>query len=148
MHLSLHSDYALRVLMYLVVHEGEQVSIDRIATAFDISANHLVKVVHALGKQGFIETRRGRGGGLRLARDPAAIGLGEVVRSTESLALVECFDPATNTCPIDKGCGLKGALGAAMQAFLATLDSYTLADVTRNERTLRRRLQIVANRYG
>jgi len=141
MHLSLHSDYSLRVLMFLTLRGDAKASIDEIATAFDISANHLVKVVHNLSKLGFIETSRGRGGGMRLARRPEAIRVGDVVRQTESLDIIECFDKATNTCRIARICALRGALAEATGAFLATLDGYTLADITRNTQALARRLE-------
>jgi Rrf2 family nitric oxide-sensitive transcriptional repressor len=101
-----------------------------IGRAYGISYNHLSKVAQQLAALGFIDAMRGRTGGVRLARPPAQINLGAVVRVTEShFNLVECFDPATNTCPIASVCGLAGALQQARDQFLAVLDRYTLADV-------------------
>lgn len=133
MQLSLHADYACRVLMFLATCQEGKASIPAIAESFAISENHLVKVVHRLGQLGFLVTTRGRGGGIRLARDPQEIRIGDVVRQMEpSLALVECFDAATNSCPLVRICSLKHALGKAMDAFLTTLDGVTLAEVTAN----------------
>ena len=118
--------------MYLAIMPRDtKASIDEIARAYDISSNHLVKVVHHLGKLGFIETTRGRGGGIRLKKQPAEIRIGAVIRATEpSLAVVECFNAATNSCPLDGACALKPWLGKAMAAFLVVLDKVTLADIT------------------
>jgi Rrf2 family nitric oxide-sensitive transcriptional repressor len=129
MRLTVHTDYALRTLLYLGVRGERLGSIRAIATAYDISENHLTKVVHRLGRSGFIDTVRGRGGGIRLARPPAAIRIGDVVRRTEEdMALVECLGPA-NACRITADCRLRGALSEALRAFLAVLDGYTLADL-------------------
>lgn len=138
MQLSLHADYACRVLIFLATVERERSSIDEIASAFQISQNHLVKVVHRLGKLGFIETMRGRGGGIRLARAPLEIKIGDVVRRMEQpgFNVAECFDSDTNTCPIAPVCGLKPWLSKAMDAFLRTLDDVTLADVTANRKRI------------
>jgi Rrf2 family nitric oxide-sensitive transcriptional repressor len=138
--LTLHSDYALRVLIHLAVHEGERVTAEDVARAYGISKAHLTKVVQRLARAGFVETLRGRGGGLRLARAPEAIGLGEVVRATESLELVECMAPGPSPCAITAACGLRDALGDALEAFLEVLDRHTLADATARRRALRRRL--------
>lgn len=130
MQLTLFSDYALRILLYLAVHEGETVSVSRIATAYRTSRHHMVKVAHLLVKRGLVEAARGRGGGLRLARPMDQINLGEVVRQTEPhFEIVECFNDATNTCPISPVCNLKGALYEAQRAFLQVLDNLTLADL-------------------
>jgi Rrf2 family nitric oxide-sensitive transcriptional repressor len=129
MRLTVHTDYALRTLVYLGLHSDRLSSIRSIAEAYAISENHLTKVVHRLGRLGFVDTVRGRGGGIRLARSPAMIRIGDVVRRTEDdLALVECFG-AGNTCRITASCRLRGALNEALQAFLAVLDGYTLADL-------------------
>lgn len=142
MQLTLKSDYALRTLIYLAAHQGELVTVRQIAEAYRISAHHLVKVAQALGEIGCIELVRGRGGGIRLKQAPEEIIVGQVVRRTEpTLELVECFNKSTNTCVIAPGCGLKGVLIQAQEAFLTTLDRYTLADLTRNRAALRKLLQ-------
>ena len=128
MRLTRYTDYALRTLIYVGLHEPRQSSIAEIARAYGISENHLTKVVHQLGRLGLIRTIRGRGGGLRLARPPEEIVVGAVVRQTEDdLALVECFAGAG--CAITAPCRLRRALGEALAAFLAVLDRYTLADL-------------------
>ena len=135
MQLSLRSDYALRVLLYLGAHPGEVVTTRCISDAYGISKNHLVRVVQTLAEHGYVELIPGRSGGIRLARDPADIRLGEVVRHAEpTLKLVECFDPATNTCPIARSCGLKSVLNEGLLAFLATLDQHTLAELVTSKR--------------
>lgn len=130
MRLTLFTDYALRVLMYLGLKRGELATIREIAERYRISENHLMKVVHQLGKDGFVDTIRGRQGGLMLARAPKEINIGDVVRRYEDdLRLVECFDRKTNTCPIAGACSLTGVIGDALAAFLKVLDRKTLADV-------------------
>lgn len=137
MQLTLYADYSLRVLLYLGLRPDRLSTIAEIADAYAISRNHLVKVVHNLGLLGWIDTARGRGGGMTLARPPDEINIGEVVRQTEtSFDLVECFDMKTNTCPIAPVCALKGALQEAQAAFLKVLDKYTLADVLQNRAEL------------
>ena len=132
MHLTLHADYALRVLLYLASHPGKVVSTGEMSEAYGISKHHLVRVVQGLGRHGFVEVRPGRAGGVVLARSPAEISVGEVVRHMEpDFHIVECFDPATNTCPITPACGLIGVLNEATRAFQATLDKYTLEDLLR-----------------
>ncbi|MFK5595909.1 Rrf2 family transcriptional regulator [Methylobacterium sp. HMF5984] len=128
MRLTRYTDYALRTLIYVGLHEPRQSSIAEIARAYGISESHLTKVVHQLGRLGLIRTIRGRGGGMRLAKSPAEIVVGVVVRQTEEdLALVECF--AGGSCLITAPCRLRRALGEALLAFLAVLDRYTLADL-------------------
>lgn len=142
MQLTLYTDYSLRVLVYLALHPDRLAHITDIADAYRISRNHLVKVVHNLGGLGFIDTVRGRGGGMRLARPPAEIKIGDVVRKTEvTLDLVECFDMKTNTCPIAPACALKRGLFEARRAFFGVLDNYTLADVVHNPADLKMLLQ-------
>lgn len=130
MQLTSYSDYSLRVLMYLAVRTTELATIEKIAKTYGISKDHLTKVVHQLGLAGYVTTLRGRGGGLRLAREPGRICVGEVIRHTEAkMALVECFDPQGSLCRIEPACGLRLALEEALGAFLRTLDGYTLADL-------------------
>ena len=110
MRLTVYTDYALRVLMYLAVKEDGLATIDEIAKSYSISKNHLMKVVHQLGVAGYIETVRGRGGGLRLAKPVEAIGLGEVVRYTEpDMAIASCFKPVEAPCAIRQCCVLRRA---------------------------------------
>lgn len=138
MRLTLHTDYALRLLMLLAMEPGRLHTIEEVARRHGISRNHLMKVTQTLAQSGFVESLRGRGGGLRLARPAAAIALGEVVRATEdSFALVECLDPARNACVLATGCGLRGPIEEALAAFLAVLDRHSLADLLRNPGTLR-----------
>jgi len=131
MRLTRYTDYAFRVLTYLAIKpDGGRATIKEIAEAYAISENHLMKIIHRLGQQGFVRTIRGRQGGLELARDPDTINLGDVVRCCEDdLALVECFDPATNQCRIAPACLLTGIAQEALDAFLAVFDQYTLADI-------------------
>lgn len=137
MQLTLYTDYSLRVLIYLGIHRDRLSTISEIAEGYNISRNHLVKVVHNLAIQGYIRTTRGKGGGLGLAREPDLINIGDVVRHTEmNFNVVECFDRENNQCPITPACLLKGALHDALAAFMNVLDGYTLADVLVNERQL------------
>jgi Rrf2 family transcriptional regulator, nitric oxide-sensitive transcriptional repressor len=130
MQLTLHADYALRVLLYLGSHPDRVVSTQEISNGYGISKHHLVRVVHRLSEAGYVNITAGRYGGVALAHDPAQIRVGDVVRSTETnLAVVECFDMKTNTCIIAPVCHLKGVLQDALQGFLAVLDRYTLADL-------------------
>lgn len=135
MQLSLHADYALRVLIYLGAHPGAKVSTLEISRAYGISRNHLVRVVQTLAQHGYLEVIQGRGGGVMLGRDPQQIRLGDVVKVAEAnLRLVECFDRETNTCPITQVCGLKGLLREALQTFLADLNRHTLGDLMTAQR--------------
>jgi Rrf2 family nitric oxide-sensitive transcriptional repressor len=139
--LSLHADYACRVLIYLAAKQVQRSSIEEIANAFKISENHLVKVVHRLGQLGFIETTRGRNGGIRLARDPELIAMGDVIRRMEPhFEVVECFSSSSNSCPITGICGLQPALMRARDAFLQTLDAVNLASVIVNRQALNQTL--------
>jgi Rrf2 family nitric oxide-sensitive transcriptional repressor len=125
MKLTRYTDYALRVLLYLAARPDKICSISEISRAYGISQNHLMKVVHDLGKAGYVASSRGRFGGIRLAHAPAEIGIGAVIRHTEDgFDLVDC-----GTCIIAPACGLTGALNEAVRAFLAVLDRYTLDDL-------------------
>jgi Rrf2 family nitric oxide-sensitive transcriptional repressor len=136
MKLSLFSDYALRVLMFAAL-KADDFRVDEVTAAYGISRNHVAKIIHRLAQLGYLETRRGRGGGIRLARPAAEIRIGKLVRQTEAQpVLVECFDPRTNTCPVSGTCYLKGALGEAMNAFYATLDRHTLESITTGPKRL------------
>jgi Rrf2 family transcriptional regulator, nitric oxide-sensitive transcriptional repressor len=143
MKLTAFTDYSLRVLIYLAAEPTRRATIAEIAAAFDISENHLVKVVHFLGKQGWIETVRGKGGGILLATAPEAINVGRVVRDTEGAAVpAECFLPEGGTCVITAACRLKNVLAEAVKAFYAVLDGYTLADISKNRQALARTLML------
>src|SRR5262245_61937957 len=108
MHLTQFSDYSMRLALYLVSHREQLVSVNEISRAFGVSRNHVVKVGQTLTDLGVVEAQRGRGGGMRLARDPSEINVGWLIRRTEPhFDLVECFDLRTNTCPIASACGLK-----------------------------------------
>jgi Rrf2 family nitric oxide-sensitive transcriptional repressor len=125
MRLTRYSDYALRVLMHLAARPDRLASIGEIARTYKISHNHLMKVVHDLRKEGFVAAVRGRSGGIRLARKPEEITVGEVIRHTEGgFDLVDC-----GSCVIAPACALTGALHEALCAFMAVLDSYSLADL-------------------
>ncbi|PON10897.1 Rrf2 family transcriptional regulator [Candidatus Entotheonella serta] len=143
MQLTAYTDYALRVLMYLAVHDDRLVTIAEMASVYDISKNHLMKIVHQLGLEGFIETVRGRGGGLRLGQSPTRVALGQVVRKMEPhFNIVECFDGAANRCPVTPACQLSTMLEQARDAFLAVLDRYTLADLIQDKPALTKLLDI------
>lgn len=137
MKLSLFSDYALRILMFAAI-KGESFRVDEVTAAYGISRNHVAKVIHTLAQLGYLDTRRGRGGGIQLARPAAEIRIGKLVRQTEDQPIVvECFDPATNTCPISGSCLLKGVLAEAVNAFYATLDRYTLQELVSGPQRIR-----------
>lgn len=144
MRLTVFTDYALRVLMYLAVNPERRVTIRDIAEAYGISRNHLMKVVNKLTRADLIEASRGVNGGLMLARSPEAIIVGDVVRKTEDeIALVECFRPE-NRCIITPECVLKNVFAEAQSALLAVLDRYTLADLIEPRTRLAKRLRIPA----
>lgn len=129
MRLTQFTDYALRLLIYAATHRERLITIEEAATAYDISRNHLMKVANHLAREGYLKSVRGRSGGLALAMAPEAIGLGQLVRSTEpDFAMVECFGTA-DQCRITPSCRLKGILGQALAAFLAEMDRHSLADL-------------------
>jgi Rrf2 family transcriptional regulator, nitric oxide-sensitive transcriptional repressor len=137
MRLTVYTDYALRMLMYLALKEDQLATIAEIAESYDISKNHLMKVAHQLGVAGYVDTVRGRGGGLRLAKPIQAIVLGEVVRYTEpDMAIVPCFEPVNAPCAIQPCCVLKRALKKARDAFVEVLDGYTLSDLVQPQARL------------
>lgn len=132
MRLTLYTDYSLRVLLYLAHKEDRMATISELADFYKISRNHLVKVVHNLGIQGYIQTTRGKNGGLKLARPANEIVIGDVVRKMEpDFELLECFNEATDQCVITKTCSLKSVLFSARNNFLATLDQHTVADAVK-----------------
>jgi len=129
MRLTTMTDYALRLLMYVAHHPDRLCTIAEIAEAYDISQAHLMKITHQLALAGFIETVRGKGGGMRLAAPPAAIKLGAVVRAIETdFVLVECFGSG-NRCALTEYCRLARLLAGALEGFIGHLDRHTLADL-------------------
>ncbi|MBI5275839.1 MAG: Rrf2 family transcriptional regulator [Burkholderiales bacterium] len=136
MNLTTFTDYSLRVLMYLGAQPGRRSTIAEIAGSFGVSEHHLTKVVHFLGKNGWLANVRGRGGGLELAMAPAGIRIGDVVRQTEGGPIVECFGKTGGNCTISPCCQLAGVLSEAVNAFHAVLDRYTLADIVANREEL------------
>ena len=127
MQLTLHTDLAMRLLIVLTRGDGEPLSLAAFSGGQGVSYNHMAKVAQELGRARFIESVRGRSGGVRLARDPAAITVGEVVRAMEpSMQIADC-----GSCALNRDCGLIDVFGDATRAFLATLDAQTLADVAR-----------------
>lgn len=149
MQLTQFSDYAMRVVLYLGCRSERLVSVDEISRAYGISRHHLVRVVQSLTELGLVTAQRGRGGGMRLAKDPSEINVGWLIRQTEPhLNLVECFDLENNTCPIAPACGLKGVLELAQRAFLAVLDEYTLDQFVQRRKLLLPLLEISLDRDG
>jgi len=129
MRLTMMTDYAMRLLMYVAQRPERLCTIAEVARAYDISEAHLMKVTHQLGLAGWIETVRGKGGGMRLAHRPEDINVGAVVRRMESdFQITECFGMSSR-CSLIGSCGLTGILNEALQAFLERLDAHTLADV-------------------
>jgi Rrf2 family nitric oxide-sensitive transcriptional repressor len=137
MRLTQYSTFALRTLQYVALHDPDLVTVDDVSRAHRISKAHLVKVAHELGQRGYVQTIRGRKGGMRLARPADQITVGEIVRWTEApLELVECFNPETNTCPLEGVCHLSRGIQRALRAFLSVLDDMTIADITLNRAIL------------
>ena len=148
MRLSVQTDYALRTLMFLAVKEGHH-SIAVIASSYGISKNHLMKVAQRLTAEGFVESVRGRSGGLRLAKDPATLNVGAIVRVIEDTGtFVECFDPATNTCVVTPACNLRHALAGALEAFAQHLDQFSVADLIADSASYRHILDMRAVSAG
>jgi len=145
MRLTVYSDYALRLMMYLGLNVGKLATISEVSEAYGVSKAHLMKITHELGKQGFIETVRGRHGGMRLGRDAVSIKVGDIVRACEpDFAIVPCMEPgAVLVCAVQPACVLKRALASATDAFLNVLDGFTLADLLKPSAPLRQLLGIV-----
>lgn len=131
MHLTSYSDYSLRVLIYLASKKSNELSnIKEIAEIYDISKNHLMKIIYNMGKSGYIETIRGRNGGIRLAKLPSEINIGEIIRITEeNFYIVECFEHHNNKCIMTPVCTLKHIFNTALEQFLKVLDQYSLDDI-------------------
>jgi Rrf2 family nitric oxide-sensitive transcriptional repressor len=145
MKLTLFSDYSLRILMFAALRAHAQFSVEDIAQAYGLSRHHAAKAVNFLTQRGFLQARRGRGGGISLAKASEDICIGQLVRQTEYRSqLVECFDAASNTCPLIQACVLKQALGQAWNAFFQALDAYTLADLVRKPAALRQALEMTS----
>jgi Rrf2 family transcriptional regulator, nitric oxide-sensitive transcriptional repressor len=138
MKLTRYTDYSLRVLIYVALHEGRRITISEISDKFMISKNHLVKVVHGLSSEGFLTTFRGRSGGICLARPASKIIVGDIIRVTEGRKnVLECNKPA---CAIRPACKLEGVFLQASEAFLSVLDEFTIKDLVQNKEEL---LQLV-----
>lgn len=149
MELSRFSDYSLRVLMYAAAQGEGKVTLSELASVYRISQHHLVKVVRHLGKLGYLENKRGRGGGIRLGRAAEEILVGEVIRQTEThFDLTECFDARNVGCRLSPACRLKGVLQEACEAFLGVLDVYTLGDLVRGNQGMLRTMSRQHRRGG
>jgi Rrf2 family nitric oxide-sensitive transcriptional repressor len=143
MQLTQYTDFAMRTLIALGLNPGAKLTVHEISESYGISRHHLVKVVARLADLGFIETVRGKGGGMRLARSPAEIRIGQVVRAMEAeLGVVECLQTEGGRCVIAPACRLKSLLRDATQQFLGALDEHTLEDVVRQRAPLSRLLGI------
>ena len=143
MQLSVYSDYSIRVLMQAALHRAERVTVDEVAATYGISRHHLVKIVHDLGRNGYLATQRGIGGGFTLARLPEAICLGDIVRLGEDTeTVINCRDGEKRVCRLLPWCRLKGVLDEAAAAFFAVLDGYTLADLVAQPARMRTALSL------
>lgn len=141
MKLTSYSNYALRSLQLAALKAPDLIKVDDVVRVHGLARPHIVKIVHELGRAGYLETQRGRGGGFRLAIAPEDIVIGEVVRLTEGpLDLVECFNPEKNTCPLIGICKLSRAIKKATHAFMSVLDDLTLADIASNRGELLARI--------
>lgn len=146
MRLSTYSDYMVRVLIQAALRQPERVTVDEVATTFGISRNHLVKVVHNLGRSGHLVTRRGVGGGFTLALSPDQIGLGDLIRFGEGTDTVfDCKDKNDQICPMYPACQLRSVLDEAAEAFFSVLDKYTLQNLIDQPQALKRVLHIDAS---
>ena len=141
MKLTSYTNYALRSLQLAALKAPDLVRVDDVARIHNLSRPHIMKIVHELGKSGYLETVRGRGGGFRLGRDPKHIKVGDVVRLTEGpLDVVECFNPEKNTCPLMGICVLSRKMQEATAAFMAVLEDLTIADISANRGQLLNRI--------
>lgn len=135
MRLTLHTDYALRVLVHVGLRGNDLVTINEIAESHGISKNHLTKVVHQLGRDGYLETVRGKFGGIRLLVDPTTVRLGDLVRAIEDdFALARCLRPGDTDCRVGASCLTRRAFDESLVAFFGALNVYTLADMIAAER--------------
>ncbi len=143
MRLTTYTDYSLRVLIFVGLKGEELTTITEISERYNISRNHLMKVVNQLSQDGYLKTIRGKKGGMLLARPPSEINIGDVVRDMEdNLDIVECFDREKGCCQIDGYCRLKGVLGEAVIAFFDVLSKYTLDDLMEDKGGLQRALNL------
>lgn len=141
MRLTAYSNYALRTLQLAALKAPDLIRVDDVVRVHGLARPHIVKIVHELGKAGFLETQRGRGGGFRLARPAQDVIIGDVIRLTEGpMELVECFNPDSNTCPLIGICKLSRALQAATRAFMQVLDRLTLDQIAANRDQLLARI--------
>tara|TARA_R110002124_G_scaffold233381_1_gene398606 strand:- start:10092 stop:10541 length:450 start_codon:yes stop_codon:yes gene_type:complete len=137
MQLTQFTDYSLRALIYIALQDGKTCTIAEIALSYNISKNHLMKVVHQLSKHNILKTIRGKGGGLLLNTTPDLINLGNLVQKIEpNFFIVECFDKRNNKCVISPVCKLKKILCEAKKNFIQTLEQYTLRDIIQNNKEL------------
>lgn len=144
MRLTTRTNLAMRALMFCAVNEGRYVRKHEIATTCNASENHLAQVVNTLGQLGFVDTQRGRSGGLRLARSMDKISVGQVFRAFETgVPFTECFDPEVNTCPLAACCRLRKALVQALEAFYSSLDGVSLADLVADNLPLEHLLHMI-----
>ncbi|KIT15805.1 RrF2 family transcriptional regulator [Jannaschia aquimarina] len=149
MRLTAYTNHALRTLQLAALRAPDLVRVDDVVGVHRLKKPNIVKAVHELGREGYLETQRGRGGGFRLARPPETITVGEVVRLTEGdLDLVECFNPETNTCPLLGVCRLSRKLREATAAFMAVLDDLTIADIAANKGQLMARIDAVTTKIA
>ena len=133
MTLSKFSDYAFRILILLGNNPDTIFTVDSISQTLELSNHHIKKIVYKLATSGYIDSSKGRNGGLRLGKNPADINLGELLKITEdNLNIVECFSKENNTCNISSSCKLKGVIGTAINSFMDVFNNYTLADVLDN----------------
>jgi Rrf2 family nitric oxide-sensitive transcriptional repressor len=143
MKLSAYSDYSLRLLMHAALRSPERVTVKEVAQTFGISRHHLVKIVHDLGRSGYLQTQRGIGGGFTLARPSERICLGDIVRlGEETETVIECMDKPNHRCRMFPACRLKGVLDEAAAAFFRVLDCYRLSDLLKQQSKMRAILQL------